>query len=555
MNTTEEAKAKLHRLIRARCPIIGIETAETRRFIEGLIDIVDQDEVLAKRRGQPRKEVFTFTVTRGLARLATFNGEFKYEDGSPAVLYDEMVVVEPGPDPAFTAYEVTQTILANDAPQPNGEGNLPRIYVLKDVHPFFEDALFVRGLRDLAEALIKRRQTVILVSPDLSGLPPVLHKDVKIITWPLPGADELAAQIDAFAANLGDGLVRLNGRKADLVEALKGLTTTEADQVLAEAVIEHGVLDERAISYVIEAKAEIIRQSGALEFYPPQVDMKDVGGLDNLQAWLEMAGRTNSPQAREFGIKPARGVLVVGVPGCGKSLTAKAISRQWNVPLLRLDVGALFGSLVGQSESQARNALRVASAVAPAILWIDEIEKGLSSQGGELDGGTSKRVLGTILTWMEEQSSGVFVFATANDIAQLRPELVRRFTEVFFVDLPTPSERKAIFEIHLRKAGRDPSAFNLDRVVDLSDGFTGAEIEEVVQGGLWKAFEEGQDLTEAHLETAAQETVPLVETMAEQIEAMRAWATRARPASTKQTTGRRQMVSHSGKTRSQAIEF
>lgn len=560
---TEQAKAKLHRLIRARCPIIGVETSETRRFTEATVDIIDLDEQINRRNGKNvRKQLFTFSVTRGLNRIATHTGEFDVplDDSEnprmgPAIIFQEINLVPALSDPNVSAYEITQTILENDAPTEDLPHGPQRLYILKDIHPYFDDPMVVRGLRDLAEALIKRHQTVILVSPDLSSLPPVLHKDVKVLAWPLPGDDELQEQIDSFCTNLQPDQNRLNGNKANLVEALRGLTMIEADQVLAEAVIENGVLDERATGFVISAKAEIIKQSGALEFYPPDVELGDVGGLENLQRWLRMAGSTNSLEARKFGIKPARGVLVVGVPGCGKSLIAKAMSKLWGVPLLRLDVGALFGGLVGQSEGQTRNALRIASAIGKSILWIDEIEKGLSSQGGELDGGTAKRVLGTILTWMEEHGTGCFIFATANDIAQLRPELVRRFTEVFFVDLPAPSERRAILQIHLRKTGRDPKAFELDSVVDLTENFTGAEIEETVQGALWSAFSAGSDVTMEHLERAAQQTVPLVTTMAEQIKAMRAWASRARPASDHQSTGRTLVRDTGAGTRSGALEL
>jgi hypothetical protein len=539
MDTTQ-AKSKLYTLIRARAPIIGIETAETRRFTEALVDIIDQDEALSKRRGQPRKELFSFSVTRGLNRVATKTGEFSTQDGTPMLIYAEQQIAPPGPDPAFSAYSVTQQILENDAPTPDGKGNLPRIYILKDVHPYFEDNLFVRGLRDLAEALIKRSQTVILISPDLGTLPAVLQKDVKILAWPLPGADELEQQIDSFCHNLSATQVSLNGQKSELINALKGLTMTEADQVLAEAVITNGILDERAIGFTITAKAEIIRQSGALEFYPPETSLGDVGGLDNFKDWLRKAGMTNSQKARDFGIKPARGVLVVGVPGCGKSLTAKAISQLWGVPVLKQDWGAMYGPLVGQSESQTRNTFRVAGAIGNCILWWDEIEKAAGSQGGERDGGTSNRILGTALTWMEEEAAqhGVFIYATANDIAQLRPEFIRRFTEVFFVDLPSPTERKEIFEIHLRKAKQDPASFDLTDVIGLTNGFTGAEIEETVQSGLWAAFAEERPLAVSDLEIAAQETVPLITTMREQVEGMRKWAERARPASRHQNTGR-----------------
>jgi len=545
---TKQAKKKLDTLIRARCPIIGVETAETRRFLEGLVDVIDGQH---QRTGK-RKELFAFSVSRGLYRMATYTGEF---DGS-GLIYDEVLVLEPGPDPAFSAYEMTQTILDNDAPRPD-EPEKARIYVLKDVHPFFEDALFVRGLRDLAEALIKRRQTVILVSPDLGALPDVLAKDVKVLAWPLPGTDELDEQLAVFAANLDRAQVDLNGRWDELVQALRGLTTTEADQVLAQCVIEHGVLDERAIDLTISAKADIIRQSGALEFYPPETGMQDVGGLDNFKAWLEKAGKSLTARAKEFGIRPARGVLVVGVPGCGKSLTAKAMSQMWQRPVLKQDWGAMYGPLVGQSESQTRNAFRVAGALGNCILWWDEIEKAAGSQGGERDGGTTQRVLGTALTWMEEEAAkhGVFIYATANDISSLRPEFIRRFTEVFFVDLPTANERKQIFKIHLRKAGQDPIQFNLDHVIEATENFTGAEIEETVQGALWSAFAEQRDLTDADLEAAAAETVPLVTTMKEQIEGMRRWASRARPASKQQETGRKLSVTQGGGSRAASLEL
>jgi MoxR-like ATPase len=542
---------KLDRSIRARCPVIGIETPETRRFMEGLVQVIENDNrrnIRADNK-RPRRKLFSFSVTQGLTQVATYSGEL----GSESIVYDEQSVMEPGPEPDFSVVMAIDIIL-----EQGKENDEPVIYMLKDVDEYMENPLVVRALRDLAEILIRRRQTVILVSPDLGGLPEVLNKDIKVISWPLPTKDELNQQVESFVQNLTDAEVNLNGTRDELIEALRGLTVNEADQVLAEAVINHGVLDERAVNFTIDAKAEIIRSSGALEFYPPSVKMGDVGGLDNLKDWLVKAGRSLTPQARQFGIQPARGALVVGVPGCGKSLTAKLLASLWGVPLLRLDVGALFGSLVGSSEAQTRQALKLAGAIGRCVLWIDEIEKGLSSQGGELDGGTSKRVLGTILTWMEEQSgaSGVFVFATANDIESLRPELVRRFTEVFFVDIPTPQERETIFNIHLRKSGRDPQQFDVSKPVELSQTFTGAEIEEAVQGALWIAFSEDRDLTNQDLIDAVNETVPLLTTMGEQVERMRKWAARARPASRYQQSGRQTQRTQGGTgSRAQALEM
>lgn len=562
---TRQAEETLLRSIKARCPIIGVETGETRRFLESLVSIIDEEDERNKRQAKAteRRELFTFSVTGGLRQMATYSGEFRIpsdpndlsKSAPAALVYQEKELMPPGADPERTCYEVTQVILENDVPTEDQRFGPRRVYVMKDVHAFFSDPMFVRGLRDLAEVLINRHQTIILVSPDLSQLPPVLRNDVKVMSWPLPGPDELANQIDAFCANLDPDTVDLNGQQEMLVEALRGLTAVQADQVLADATIEHGVLDERAVKSVIAAKAEIIKGSGALEFYPPETSLSDVGGMDNLKSWLAEAGQSNTPEARAFGVQRVRGALVLGVPGCGKSLTAKALSQMWGVPLLQLNVGALFGQYVGQSESQARQALRLASAISPCILWIDEIEKGLSSQGGELDGGTSMRVLGTILTWMEEKASGVFIFATANDISGLRPELVRRFTELFFVDLPSPSERRTIFRIHIRKSGRNPDDYNLDSVVDFSEQFTGQEIEETVQGALRKAFQAGADLSETFLEQTAQETVPLVTTMRSQIDAMRRWATRARPASSNQQAARGRVVAEGAGTRSGAVEM
>jgi len=549
---TKEAKEKLLSLIKARCPIIGIETAETRRFLKGLADIIETDDL--RNPNRQRKALHTFSITRGLCRFATKTGEFEIEPGVPAMIYQERQDVPPGVDPAEDCFAITQAILEQDAPSQDGEGNEPKIYVMKDVHAFFEHPLFIRGLRDLAEELIHRQQTIILVSPDLSALPDVLRKDVKLLAWPLPGQDEIEEQIDLFSGQLVDAGREVDldqDQKSRLVDALRGLTLNEGDQCLAEAVIAHGVLDERAVEFVTGAKAEITKASGALEYI--QADGQ-VGGLDLLRQWLVQAGRTRTAEARHFGISPARGVLVVGVPGCGKSLTAKRIAQEWQVPLTRLDVGALFGSLVGESEARVREALRIVTAISPAILWIDEIEKLLGSSGGEQDGGTSKRVLATILTWMEEnRDSGVFIYATANDISDLRPELVRRFSETFFVDLPTPSERRAILSIHIAKSGRDAGNYDLTGVVDTTERFTGAECEETVQGGLWKAFQEGEDLTAKHMEVAAREMVPLVTTMKEGIDEMRQWAARARPASLNQPSGR--TVQQTGSGRAGAIEI
>jgi len=509
---------ELNRLVRARCPIIAINSAESTRVMDSIIDMIVLE---AARTNKEHKQLFVWTVSQGLFRVLTRAEKI---DGAQCFTGDSVLVTEPNVEPNVEAFLALQNI-ATQAPD--------GIYVLKDAHPYLNAPEVLRSLRDCAESLIKQKKTVILLSPHVA-VPQDARKDVKVIDWPLPDNTELEAQIDTFIDQQGVS-DRLNGGRAQLVRALQGLTANEADQVLAQAVITNGQLDERAIAYCIQAKAEIIGESGALEFFPAQVGLEDVGGLDNLKRWLQAAGLANTQDAQAYGMKPARGVLTVGVPGCGKSLTAKMVSSLWNVPLLRLDVGALFGGLVGQSEEQTRDALKIARAVAPCILWIDEIEKALGSGGGEQDGGTSSRVLGSILTWMEENTgSGVFVFATANDIGKLRPELIRRFSEKFFVDLPTADERATILNIHLHKAKRDPADFDVDAVAEAMVDFTGAEVEETVQQALWRAFPEHRDIDTDDLLTVAAETVPLVTTMREQIEAMRQWATRAKSASSAQ---------------------
>lgn len=499
----QQTADRIARLIRARYPVIAVQSHEETRVMEYVRDIAAVQD----------KALYTWTISRGM------------ETGDGNEPFDAAGLTDP--------VDALQHIV--------GSNDEAAIYVFKDLHPYLSgdraDPVVIRALRDVAGELIKRHQTVILISPTIA-VPMDAEKDVAVVDFPLPDASELAEQVEGFIANLPDSVaIRVNGERRDLIRALQGLTATEADAVLAEAVIELEHLDVDAIPVILKAKAEIIRQSGALEYYPEQASYADVGGLDLLKGWCKQSEVAFSDEAQAFGVEPDRGVLIVGVPGCGKSLTAKAVAGGKR-PLLRLDVGALFGSLVGQSEQQTRNALKVAEAVAPAVLWIDEVEKALGSGGGELDGGTSQRVLGTILTWMEECETDVFVVATANDISSLRPELIRRFSETFFVDLPQKAEREEILTIHLSKRDRAPSAYDLNGIADATEDFTGSELEKVVQGAIKRAFSDGVRPVETNdLLTVAAETVPLVTTMREGIEAMREWATRARPASSRQETG------------------
>jgi len=287
---------------------------------------------------------------------------------------------------------------------------------------------------------------------------------------------------------------------------------------------------------VLDEKRQVIRKSGLLEYYPTEERLQNVGGLDALKTWLARRGAAFSEAARKFGLPEPKGLLLLGVQGCGKSLTAKAIAAQWGLPLLRLDMGRIFSGLVGSSEENLRRAIQVAESVAPVVLWIDEIEKGLAGMqsSGVSDGGVTARVMGTLLTWLQEKTAPVFVVATANRIEQLPPELLRkgRFDEIFFIDLPALPERREILEIHVRKRGRDPAAYDLDLLARRAEGFSGAELEQAVISGLYDAFAEGKELGQDHLERAVSDSLPLSTTMREDIERLRDWArTRTRAAS------------------------
>jgi ATP-dependent 26S proteasome regulatory subunit len=513
----QKTAERIARLIRARYPVIAVQSHEENRVTDAIKDV-------AKSQG---KELYAWTISRGVEALVK-----RDDDGAQVAEFDGSALTDP--------VDALSWILEQDQDDAG-------LYLMKDLHPYLSgeraDPVVVRALRDAAAELITRNQNVILLSPRVD-VPADAEKDVAVVDFPLPDADELAEQVDTFIARLpetdrnGNPVeVRVNGRRMDIVRALQGLTAMEADAVLSQAVIALGHLDTDAIDYILEAKAEVIRQSGALEYWPEKASYADVGGLDLLKSWCKQSESAFTDEAREFGVEPDKGILLVGVPGCGKSLTAKAVAGGKR-PLLRLDVGALFGSLVGQSEQQTRNALKVAEAVAPAVMWLDEIEKGLGSGGGELDGGTSQRVLGTLLTWMEESEAEVFVVATANDISSLRPELVRRFSETFFVDLPQLAEREEILAIHLAKRDRDPSDYDMNAIAGATEEFTGAELEKVVQGAIKRAFSDGsRKVTTDDLLEVAAETVPLATTMREGIDRMREWAKRARPASSRQASG------------------
>ena len=420
------------------------------------------------------------------------------------------------------------------------------VVVLRDFHPFLNDPMVARRVRDLVHHFegetVKR--TVIFLS-SVVKIPLELEKDIQVVDFDLPDRDTMVdivrekAWNGSRSAKYGKNFKKVLDDiqlQRDVAEAALGLTEAEARAVFDKT----SVKDKRfAIPTILREKKHIIRKSGILEFYEADRGLDSVGGLVTLKDWLKKRRVSFTQSARDFGLPEPKGILLLGVPGCGKSLSAKAISIAWQMPLLRLDVGKVFGSLVGSSEENMRRAIKTAEAVAPSILWLDELEKGFSGtkSSGTSDGGTTARVFATFLTWLQEKKSPVFVIATANDVSMLPPELLRkgRFDEIFFVDLPNSDERRAIFEIHLSQRKRDPGSFDLNKLVRASAGYSGSELEEVIVIAMYNAYDQGlgeSDITTEMMLQALGEIIPLSQTMRERLTEMREWArSRARLAS------------------------
>ncbi|MDR1903708.1 MAG: AAA family ATPase [Treponema sp.] len=400
------------------------------------------------------------------------------------------------------------------------------IFLLEDFHPdLTEDKpRNIKTIRNIT--LSNNRDKTLIFSQPFVHLPRELEKEVHIMELPYPHS----ADIEAIYGKVCKDYTIPNSGKPDheLIEAALGLTIMEAEKAFALAYIENNSLTGAEVPLVIREKENVIKKSGYLEYYHPKEEMKDVGGLDNLKDWLIKRGRGFDKGAADFGLTYPRGILLLGIPGTGKSLTAKAIGNLWHFPLLRLDMGKIFGGIVGESEKNIREALNIAEAIAPSILWIDEIEKGMSgiASSGSTDGGTTSRVLGTFLTWMQEKTKPVFVVATANDISQLPPELLRkgRVDEVFFVDLPSEKEREEIIGIHLRKKNRNAEDFDVGGLALKSKGFSGAELEEVVKEALFQAYDKEREVRNEDILEAIGKTFPLSRTMHETIDKMRLWA-------------------------------
>ncbi len=488
-------KADIEDLIRARYSLIWVVSPEETRIEEALRKMCVEREM--------RLEVWS--ITEGFKTIANGQGTRDVKDPMKAI--DHVI---------------------------RAEGRA--LFILRDFHPFLKEPAVVRRLRDAATELRKTKKSLIVLSP-VTKIPPELEKSVAaVVDWELPTRMEIeeAARrvLPALPAATQQVIESDPGFMERVVESALGLTLVEAENVFAKSAVRTHTFD---LETILEEKKQIIRKSGLLEYYEHREEFSDVGGMEILKDWLVKRRAAFSSRARDFGLPLPKGILLIGVPGTGKSLTAKAVGALWQMPLLRLDVGKIFGGLVGSSEENIRNVIKTAEAIAPAILWIDELEKGFSGTGssGQTDGGTTSRVFASFITWLQEKTTPVFVIATANNVQQLPPELLRkgRFDEIFFCDLPDREDRRSIIDIHIRKKKRDPGQFDMEKLVDATTDYSGAELEQAVIASLYDAFDTGMDLSTDGLLSTLREIVPLAITMREQIEAMREWArTRARPA-------------------------
>lgn len=514
----DQFKIHISNLFKARFPYLYISTWEEERVLSA-IRAVCEDQALIK----TSRTVFTWSSTTGMVG----NGQAGKEQTKAPLKALEFV--EKFEEPA--------------------------VFILKDFHIFFggqgrlPDFEVIRKIRDVVPTLKQspRPKNVVFLSPTLV-LPNDLQKDVTIVDFDLPSFEEIKRVLDEMiAANRRSGriVIDLDSEGEErLAKAALGLTLQEAENAFARAMVEKGRLDASDVDVILEEKRQTIKKTEILEFVKSNLDMDDVGGLENLKRWLNKRNNSWLDSAQRYGLPAPKGVLITGVPGCGKSLTAKCMSSMWQLPLLRLDVGKIFSGIVGSSEENIRTAVSTAEAIAPSILWIDEIEKGFGGSGSSGDSGTSTRVFGAFLTWMQEKTNPVFVIATANNINALPPELLRkgRFDEIFFVDLPTLKERMDIFRLHMEKRLVDPDVVGgfevtdevLEMLAEISEGFTGAEIEQAVISGLFEAFAEDRSIQLDDFVKSIQNTVPLSVTQAEQIRSIRDWANVRAVAATRQ---------------------
>ena len=414
------------------------------------------------------------------------------------------------------------------------------LFLLKDVHPFFDDPKVVRKVRDMLGELAESRKTLLFIGP-VAELPLELRKDATVITLPMPGVEEMRAELadvlhsfSSTGSETAEAIEPTPQQEDHLVKAVMGLTVREAGRAFRRALLGRDEIDESVYAELVAQKRHMVEGSDLLEFFDLDDGVADIGGLEGLKEWLAQRSEAFTTEAKEQGISNPKGMLLLGVQGCGKSLTARATARLLGFPLIRMDISNLLDSTRGLSEQNLRDALHVVETIAPSVLWLEEIDKAFAGFSEEAIGdATMSRIVGQFLTWLQEHEDPVFVVATANDVSHLPPELMRRgrFDEIFFVDLPNFHERKHILNIHLQKRGWKTDKFDLEELSNLTEGYSGAELEQIVNSAIIEAHATGRVLSQSDLDAERERTVPLSVTMEDEIFQLREWArSRTRPA-------------------------
>jgi ATP-dependent 26S proteasome regulatory subunit len=485
-------KDQLNIFLRARITLIVVMTLEEERLIQLVKEVCE--------RSAPPRQCFSWDIVDGFSAIS----------GTP---------------PTAPARDPLQALDAMEKSDDNA------VIVLRDFHEFWNNAQVKRKLRNYAQKFKYSRRSMIITTPALK-FPDELREDAVAVHFLPPTADELEKELNKLVQNSNIKCSLSKAGREKMIQAALGMTLNQARRSFAKAIVTHGQLDDRDINLVVAEKKDILSQTEALEFYGITETLDNVGGLSALKEWLMLRERAFTQEAKDYGLPAPKGIALIGIPGTGKSLTAKMIAGLWRLPLLRLDVGSLFGSLVGESEERTRRALALAETISPCILWIDEMEKAFSFGNG--DSGTSQRVFASLLTWMQDKTAPCFVVATANNIHALPPELLRkgRFDEIFFLDLPNLDERREIYTVHLKKRKCVLEEYDLDQLAHESEGYVGAEIEQTVIDAMYLAFNQDmRKITTDDIVGCLKRQVPLSRSQREIVEALRRYLHEGRAAS------------------------
>ncbi len=505
MITEPDFSRKLNVSLRARVTLVVVVTPEEERVVSQIRDVCVSWE--------PARQCLAWDSVDGFSVIAG-NKNFLTQSRDPLMALDDIT-----------------------------KSDENAVIVLKDFHEYWNNPQVKRKIRNFSQKFKYNRRSIVIITP-VPRVPDEIRDEAVVIHFPPPDMKELSADLDTLLSTTGihDTLTRQGREK--LIQAALGMTLNQARRSFSKAIVMHGTINEGDIDAIIADKKDILSQSDALEFYSLTETAENVGGLLVLKEWLRLRERAFTQEARDYGLPSPKGIALIGIPGTGKSLTAKMIADLWHLPLLRLDVGALFGSLVGESEERTRRALSLAETVAPCILWVDEIEKAFAFGSG--DAGTSQRVFAHLLTWMQDKTAPCFVVATANNIAALPPELLRkgRFDEIFFLDLPNMEERREIFSVHIKKRTCIPAEFDLDLLARESEGYVGSEIEQTVIDAMYLAFNENmRRVTTADIFQCLKTQVPLSVSQRETVAALREWLAEGRAISASSAAEPEQAVS------------